>query len=172
MILSYTLTLADFKAARTLHRRQRFTRQIIHFIWPVLLVAFFIGAIISSGDPHSELFSQCFALGAASLVMSIGMPISRFFSVRRSFNRLFPPGQKNRTSNIDIDDERIVRELSETSELKLLWSAIYDFVENANVSLLYTNRDCFLIIPVRSMSPDQRTELKDLVARNMVSKQK
>jgi hypothetical protein len=172
MTLSYTLTLADFKAARTLHRRQRFTSQIMHFIWPVLLVAFFIGAIISSGDSHSVLFSQCFALGAGSLFMSIWMPISRFFSIRRNFNRLFPPGQENRTSTIDINDERIVKELSGTSEFKVLWSAIYDFAENACVSLLYTNKDCFLIIPARSISPAQRTELSDLVARHIVKRKK
>ena len=172
MKLSYALTLADFRAARRLHRRQRFTRQIMHFIWPVLLVAFFIEAFILSGGPHSQLFSQCLLLGAGSLVMSIGMPISQFFSVRRSFNRLFLPGQKDRTSTIDINDGRVVRELSGTSEFKVLWSAIYDFAEDVYVSLLYTNMDCFLIIPARSMSSDQHTELNDLVARNMVRKQK
>ena len=172
MKMSYTLSLADFKAARRLHRRQRFTRQIMHFIWPILLIAFFAGAIISSGKPQSQLFSQCFALGLGSIVMSIGMPISRFFSVRRSFNRLFPSDQKNRTSTIDIDDERIVRGLSGTSEFKVLWSAIYDFAEDAHVSLIYTNKDCFLIIPARSISPDQRTELDEIVARKMVRKQK
>ena len=170
MKLSYILTLADFKAARCLHRRQRLTRQIMRFIWPTLLVVFFIGAIISSGNPHSQLFSQCLALSAGSLVMSIGMPISQFFNVRRSFNRLFPPNQKDRTSTIDIDDERIVRELSEASEFKVLWSAIYDFAEDMHVSLLYTNKDCFLIIPARSMSPAQRTELDRFVARNLVRK--
>jgi hypothetical protein len=30
--------------------------------------------------------------------------------------------------------------------------------------------DCFLIIPARSMSSDQRTELNDLVARHVVKK--
>jgi hypothetical protein len=142
----------------------------MHFIWPVLLVAFFVGAIISSGNPQSQLFSQCLALGAGSLVMAIGMPISRFFSARRSFNRLFPPAQKDRTSTIDINDERIVRELAGTSELKVLLNAIYDFAEDVRVSLLYTNKDCFLIIPIRSMSPDQRVELNDLVARHVVKR--
>jgi len=172
MKLSYTLTLTDFKAARRLHRRKRFSRQIMHYIWPVLLIAFFAGIIVSSGNSHSQLFSQCFALGTVSLVMSIGMPISRFFSVRKSFNRLFPPGHKDRTSTIDINDERIIRELSGTSEFKVFWSAIYSFAEDAHVSLSYTNKDCFLIIPARSMSPVQRTELNDLVARNLVRKQK
>jgi hypothetical protein len=167
MKLTYTLTLADFKAARILHRRQKLTRQILHFIWPILLVLFLTGAIISSGDPHSQLFVQCFALGIGSLVMSIGMPISRFFSVRRSFNRLFPAGRKDRTSTIDINDERIVRDLSGTSEFKVLWSAIYDYAEDARVSLIYTNKDCFLIIPARSISPAQRTELNDLIARHV-----
>jgi len=170
MKLTYELTLSDFKAARRLHRRQRWSRQVMHFIWPFLLVAFFLGAIISSGNPRSQFFSQCLALGAGSLVMSVGMPISRFFGVRRSFNRLFPPGQKDRISIIDIDDERIVRELSGTSEFKVFWSAIYAFAEDANVNLLYTNKDCFLIVPVRSMSPTQRAELNDLVARNGVKR--
>jgi len=102
--------------------------------------------------------------------MSIGMPISRFISVRKSFNRLFPPDQKDRTSTIDLNDERIVRELSGTSEFKVFWSAIYDFAEDVHVSLLYTNKDCFLIIPARSMSPAQRTELNDLVARHIVKR--
>jgi hypothetical protein len=168
--LTYTLTLADFKAARLLHRRQRVSRQIMHFIWPVLLVVFFVGAIVSSGNLQSQIFSQCLALGAGALVMTIGMPISRFLSIRRSFNRLFPPAQRDRTSTFEINDERIVRELAGTIELKLLWGAISDFVEDERVSLLYTNKDCFLIIPGRSMSTDQRAELNDLVARHVAKK--
>ncbi len=80
---------------------------------------------------------------------------------------MFPSGQKDRTSAIDIDDERIVRELSGTSEFKVFWSAIYAFAEDKHLSLLYTNKDCFLIIPGRSMSPAQRAELNDLVARHL-----
>jgi hypothetical protein len=71
---------------------------------------------------------------------------------------------------MEIDDERIVRELAGTSEFKVLWRAIYDFAENERVSLLYTNKDCFLIIPERSMSPDQHAELMALVARHVTKR--
>jgi hypothetical protein len=142
----------------------------MHFIWPLLLAAFFVGAIVSSLHKQPQILGQCLALGAGSLIMTVGMPIARFFSVGRSFNRLFPSGQQDRTSIMEIDDERIVRELAGTSEFKVLWRAIYDFAENERVSLLYTNKDCFLIIPERSMSPDQHAELMALVARHVTKR--
>ena len=172
MKVEYTLTLADFKAARRLHRGQKLSRRVGPYICPILTVVCLVGAIVFSETRRSELFAQCFGLGAGALVCSIGLPIQRFFNIRRSFKRLFPPGQTDRTSSMDIDDDRILRQLYGVSELKVLWTGVFAFAQDKKITMFYTNKDCFLLFPTQIMSSAQRTELKNLVARNMVKKAK
>ncbi len=170
MRLEYSLTLADFKAARVLHRRQRFSRRLIPWIGPILLAVSIIGFLLGSLISNLQLASQSLGLAAGAVVFTVGMPISTAFSIRRSYNRLFHAGQKERRSEIELNNEFITRRLTGMSELKVLWTGVYDFVQNDRVTLIYTNKDCFLIIPSHAMSADQRSELDDLVARHIMKR--
>jgi hypothetical protein len=170
MRLEYILTLRDYKAAFRLHRRQKLTRRLLPWTGPILLLIAFIAFVIFSVHRNIELAGQAMALAAGSIVLSIGLPISRFTNIRRSFYRLFPPDAADRKSSIDIDRERIVRTLSGVSELKVLWSGVYSFVQDENVTMLYTNKDCFLFFPTQLMSSDQRAELSNLVAQHVTER--
>jgi hypothetical protein len=170
MKLTYTLTLADLRAAYGLHRRQKLRRRLAIYIWPVLTVISFVGALAFAVTQHTELFSQCIAVFAGSLVGTIAGPILRFINLRKAFRRLQPTGSTDRLSSIAIEDEYILREHQGSSELKLMWSAVFDLVQDEKITMIYTNKDCFLLFPTQTMSPAQRTELSELVARNLVRK--
>jgi len=170
MKLEYALTLNDYKAAFKLHRRQKFTRRLLPWSGPILLVIALVEFVICSVTNNVTLAAQALALAAGSLVFTIGMPLSRFWNIRRSFNRLFPSGHRDRRSRIEIDDHGICRELSGVAELRILWSGLYDFAQDEKVTMFYTNRDCFLLFPTALMSSEQRTELSELVRRHVVKR--
>jgi hypothetical protein len=170
MTLEYTLTLNDYQAAFRLHRRRRLSRRLITWLGPILLLIAVVGFIVCSVENNTALAAQAVALAAGSLVFTIGMPISRFWNIRKTFNRLFPSSQKDRRSRITIDDQEVCRELSGVAELRVLWSGVYDFAQDEKVTLLYTNKDCFLLFPTALMSSEQRAELNELVARLLVKR--
>jgi hypothetical protein len=168
--LEFTLTLADFKAARALHRRQKLSRRLISWAGPILLVISIVGLVAGSLMSNLTLASQSFGGVACAIVLTVGMPIRNALSVRRSFNRLFHTGHKDRRSAIEIDDEHISRQLSGMSKLKVLWTGVYDFIQDDRVALIYTNKDCFLIIPSQAKSRNQCAELDSLIARHVVKR--
>ncbi|MGA7339743.1 MAG: YcxB family protein [Terracidiphilus sp.] len=167
MKIEYELTLADFKAARALHRRQKFSRRLIPWAGPILLVISVIGFVVGSVIHNMQLASQSFALAVGALVFTIGIPVSNALGVRRSYSQLFHAGKSDRRSVLEINDEFISRRLTGMSELKVLWSGVYDVIQDKKIALIYTNKDCFLIIPMRARTPDEHNELTSLVARHL-----
>lgn len=167
MKIEYELTLADFKAARAIHRRQKLSRRLIPWMGPILLAISVIGFVAGSVIPNMQLASQSFGLAAGAIVLTIGIPLSNTLGIRRSYNRLFHADKKERRSILEMNDDWISRRLSGMSELKVLWSGVYDVIQNDRIALIYTNKDCFLIIPMRSVSPDERSEINSLFARHL-----
>jgi hypothetical protein len=170
MKLEYTLTLADYKGAFRLHRLKKLSRRLMFWLGPILLLTAVIGFVLCSIENNTALATQAVALATGSLVLTIGMPISRSWNIRRRFNRLFPSGQRDRISRIEVDDHGIRRELSGVAELRILWNGIYDFAQNEKITMFYTNKDCFLLFPTNLMTTQQRTEVDELVARHMAKR--
>ena len=170
MKFEYSLTPQDYRAAFKLHRRQKLSRRIVPWIGPLILLTAVITFVVSSLYKNLELAAQSLAWAAGAVVFSIGIPVSRYINLRKSYTRLFPPGHRDRTSLIEIDDQGIRRSLSGTSELNLLWGEVYDFIQDNNVCMIYTNKDCFLILPTKIMSREDRTSLNEIVTRHLVRK--
>jgi hypothetical protein len=168
MKFEYTLTLHDYKAAFRLHRQQKLFRRIVPLIGPILLLSALVGFVAFSVEKRIDWAAQCLALGTGALVVTVGLPISRFVSIRKGFKSLFPSGQKERRSAIDINAERIVREHLGANEVKMPWSAVFDFAQDDRITLIYTTKSCFLLFPTGVLSAAQRLELSELVARNVV----
>jgi hypothetical protein len=167
MKLTYELTLADFNAAFRLHRSQKLSRRMVLYVWPLLTLVCAVGFVIFGAFHRLELMGDCFVVGTGALVVTIGAPVLRFINLHRSYKRLYPPKRTDRSNHIDIDDERIVREIPGLSQLKVLWSGLFGFAQDEKITLLYTNKDCFLMIPSQALSLAQRAELNDLVARHL-----
>lgn len=87
--------------------------------------------------------------------------------VRSSFKRSAPRVQ----TNISVDDECVFVTIPGVSETRWFWSGFAGLAQNDKLLLLYTNKDCFLILPISTMSADQRVELSEIVERNMLREQ-
>jgi YcxB-like protein len=168
MELTYTLSFADWKAALRLNRRKRLLRRFGAFIWPTITVVCLTIAFVS--NVQSQLFAQCMALGAGSLVVSISYPFMRIYVDRRGYRRIFSPTRKDRSCYVAIDDKQILSGLPEVSEEKYFWNAIVGFAQDEKMTLLYLDRDKFLLFPTSAMSPAQRAELTDLVSRHVMKR--
>jgi hypothetical protein len=168
MKLTYTLTLDDYKAAQVLHRRQKFTRRLAIWIWPALALFGLAAMVVFTITNHSELFADSTALTAGAFVVTLGMPIARWYSVRKCFKQLFPPTRADRSSAIDIDDERILSAVPGVSEGKIFWQGILRFAQDNKVTMLYTGEMRFLFFPSSVLTPEQREELKVMMKRHEV----
>ena len=174
MKLTYTLTLDDYKAAQRLHLRQRPERRLAFIFWyvavPILAVAGAIAFAFLDVSKLTHFAAIYFGIEAALVWLSIYLPIMRIYTTRRCFKQMFPPLRTDRTSSIDLDDERVVSAIPGVSEGKFFWSAIIDFAQNDKVTLLYVRKKAFLFFPTSALSTENRAELDDLVARHVVKK--
>jgi hypothetical protein len=136
------------------------------FIWPTSVIVSLTLAMFCNSK--SQLFAICIAFGAGSLAASIASPFMRIYVDRRGFRRLFSPTRRDRSCYIDMDDERILSGLPAVCEEKYFWNAIVGFAQDKKMTLLYLDKDKFLLFPTYALSPAQQTELNDLIARHVV----
>jgi|GEM_PF-3528590 len=168
MRITYALSFADFRAAQSLHIRQKLIRRVNIFIWPVLAVILLIGMIVFGNSDHQELSAQCLIFGSLSLWFTMLFPIVRYLNARKGFKRFFLSGQTDQQISIDIDNERILSEIPGVGEGKYYWNTIIGFAQDDKVTLLYVYKDRFLVFPTTLLSPAQHAELYDLIAHNRV----
>jgi hypothetical protein len=171
MKLTYTLSFTDFKAAQRLHIRQKLSRHIrfiiVYNIIPALTVVMLVASAVFLVKGQAEPLETLLPLDAGLLIVSVGMPIARFFNFRKCYKQLFPPTRKDRSTSIDIDDERILSTIPGVAEGKLFWTGLLAYAQNYEMTLFYTSENRFLPVPTYTMSPEQRTELNDLVIRHL-----
>ena len=166
MKLTYTLTLADYKAANALYLRQKFLRRLGVWIWPFLMLFAAVVHVLLRSTDHQELAADSLAAASGLLFISIFMPITRWWNLRRCFNQLFPAHRTDRKSYMEITSEGIVSTIPGVSEGKLYWSGVCAFAQDEKVTTIYLAPKRFLFFPTSALSPEQRAELNDLVARN------
>ena len=175
MQVTYTLTLADYKAALRLHRRQKLIRRAGFFFWYVAIpgssAVALIAAVVFSTTGQTEWFARCLGVGVGLLWLSITMPFARMFTIRKGFRRIFPQSATNRTCTIDITDDRIISGMPGVSEGKFFWPAIVAFAQDEKITLLYIDKNRFLLFPTYSLSPLQRSELSAMFDKHLVRKQ-
>ncbi|MGA2351565.1 MAG: YcxB family protein [Terracidiphilus sp.] len=174
MQLTYTLTLAHFRAAQRLHIRQKMYRRLNFLFWqrliPILAPFAALGAIyLWSLDSHGAPHGAAYMFGAACglVLAAIYIPSMREYYIRKGFKSLFPPARTDRHSSIDIDEDRIFSQIPGVSEGKIFWGGVVAFAQDEKVTLIYIREKVFLVIPTPAMSPEQRAEVNDLVARHV-----
>jgi hypothetical protein len=168
MKLDYTLTFADYRASVKLHSRQKFSRRVILFVYiwlaPITALLLIVSYLLS---PHGELSDGSIAMFAV-LLFCVLLPVMHYREVHKQFKQLFPPTRTDRSSSIDIDDERILSGVPGVSEGKIFWPGILAFAQDDKITMIYLSEDKFLFFPTSTMSSVQRSELIALVERNMV----
>jgi hypothetical protein len=172
--LTYELTLADYKAAQRLHIRQKISRRINFYLWfvaipifAVLGLAFFVFLDVSKLTKSAPLY---FGIECGLLWLAVYLPSWRAYAIRKCFKQIFSPARTDRTSSIDIDDDRIVSTVPGVSEGRFFWNAILEFTQDERVTLLYIRKNAFIFFPTSDLSVAQRGELNDLIARHVVKR--
>ena len=172
MKLSYTLTLADYKAALRLHRRQKLSRRItfiiLYCVVPVLAVLGLAVVFLLEAKGQADLAAEVIAVDIIFIWLAVGLPMARFVNIRKCFKRIFPSTGTDRSCTIDIDDERIISAIPGVSEGKFFWNAILAFAQDEKITLLYIDKNRFLLFLTHELSPAQRLELSALVERHIV----
>ena len=163
MQLTYTLTLRDFKAAVRLHARQKFSRRVtvVMYVWIAPLVALLLIANYAL-LPHTRLSHGNIAM-LAILLFCMSLPVMHYRNIRKQFKQLFPPARTDRSSSIDIDEERILSGVPGVSEGKIFWQGVCAFAQDEKITMIYVAENKFLFFPTSILSPDQRVELNTLV---------
>jgi hypothetical protein len=171
---TFVLTLDDYEAALRLHRRQKLSRQCNFYFWyvavPILTLVAAIASFAAIVSGRHDLLENLVVPDAALLWLTISLPVVRAYKIHKSFERIFLSAQQDEKLSIDIDNERILSEIPGVGEGKYLWTTIIGFAQDERMTLLYVYKDRFLLFPTAVFSPEQRTELSDIVARNMVRK--
>jgi hypothetical protein len=171
MKLSYTLTLADYKAALRLHRHQKLSRRIafilLYCVVPVLAVLGLAAVFILEAKGQADLAADVIGVDIIFIWLAIGLPMARFMNTRKGFKRIFPSTRTEKSSAIDIDDECIISAIPGVSEGKFFWNAIPAFAQDEKITLLYIDKNRFLFFPTHELSPAQRLELSALVERHI-----
>jgi hypothetical protein len=179
MKISYTPTLEDYKAVFRLHYSQRLGgRSGYIFLFIGLPIFAFLGLIFSlvlsfygdnepaNGFSGVEIFSVLF-------LCSLYLLVRRSYVIRKQLVRSigrFPLSQSDRAKIIDIDDERIISEIAESSITKYFWTAIRAYAQDEKIILIYVRYSGYILIPARVMSQAQCTELNDIIARHGVKR--
>jgi len=170
MRFDFTITLDDYKVALKLHRKRKLSRQLLPWIWRLLFLISLVLFVVGSISKNTEVLEQAMVLAAWSLCATVAFPILPFALTRRGYRQMFPPARSGRTSTIEIDDQRIVEENPGSEEVRLPWTGVMGFAQNDRVTLIYINACRFFLFPTSALSPTQRAELGDLVARYVVKR--
>jgi hypothetical protein len=171
MQLSFEITLAEFKSALKLYSRETTGRRIHWFIYDYVIpgvavaaVAFTLLAYLAS---HSNVDGAFVALDVAIVSVAVLSFILRRSRVRAMFRSLLPPAATSPMRLLAFSEDQILSALEGVGEARYLWTAIMKCVQSDTVILLFISKEQFLLIPQRILSPAQRIELNDLVARHV-----
>lgn len=174
MQLSYEITVSEWKSALKLHSRQSFGRRIHWFIYdyviPGITIAFLILTLAGYLTGHTEVVNSLAILDAVLVTMTALLMIVRRSRIRAMFRSLIPPTAKSRTRSITLSSDQIVTGIEGVGETRYVWGGIFRFVQNEKVALFYVTEEQFLLVPLRMLTSEQRTELKNLVDRHVTSR--
>ena len=174
MKLSYAFTLDDYKSALRIHMRRTIGRRarvvLLRVVLPILAVTGLVSILIFKIRAESELASDYIDVVGGLLLLSIVLPIARIIDVCICFKRLLRALHGVSTVTLDIGDDCIISGIPGVSEGKLYWKGIAGFAQDEKVTMLYIDKRRFFFFPTSALSPIQRTELNDLVARHITKR--
>jgi hypothetical protein len=166
MQLTYTLTLADFKAAFRMSRRGTLFLRYDQVIWPSASILCF--AVSTVSDPKSELCRQALFLSVSSLCFAIGLPVLRAFGAYRAYRASLQNGRQSLEATTEITDERIIEITRGICELTYSWASITGFGQDARITLFRTSDGHILFFPTVALNRDQRAELDELLFHHRI----
>jgi hypothetical protein len=84
-------------------------------------------------------------------------------------NNFSPDLQKESYSSSATDQGLIVAKL-DSIETRVAWNAITDFRQDEVITIMYLSSDNCFYLPTKSMNPEQRAELDNLISRHVIKR--
>ena len=173
MKIEYRFSFADYKAALRLHAKQTLYGRISPYIYLFVLISSILGAFWVSGHDDLAWLASIFAGGIGGGTTGVILILFyRPFMIRKSFKQCFPPSIEQRFLTLEFNDEHFVSEISGVGKGDYQWDSILKVVQNEKCILFYIAVKKFIILPPSAISPDQRVELNDLIARHVTNRSK
>jgi len=170
MRFTYSFTVWDYGEALSLHRNQKLSRRVnfalLYRIIPALAVVGLV--LLGVYEPKVKTLGAWvgFSFVIAWLWIGIMLAFAPREHIRRGFKRSAPAGQATGSAN----GECVLGQVPGISESKWFWNGFVDVAQNDKLLLLYTKKDCFLILPTSVMTAEERMELIALIKRNLARK--
>jgi hypothetical protein len=120
----------------------------------------------ASNPPKSELSKLAAAVFAFSLVFSIGLPILNAIAAYSGYSASLKRKRDSPENITEITAEKIIDITPGFCELAYTWPSIIGFAQNTKITLFRTGGSHFIFLPTHALTPDQNTELNELVSRH------
>jgi uncharacterized membrane protein YeaQ/YmgE (transglycosylase-associated protein family) len=168
MKIEFKLSFDLFKAAYKLFWRRQVSARLIFPVCVAMLIAGVLGAmVLDERGPLGWLVSICAGAIGGGTVGTILLPLLRIYSVRRAYRHFLPSPVDGKLLSFEIDDVSVSSLIPGVGTGTIQWSAFRDFAQNETVTLLYLTKKRFYFFPTSAMTPAQRAELTELVARHL-----
>jgi hypothetical protein len=164
----YVVNLADYRAAGKLYRRRKPLLRFVRFftLWCIPLIGFWlilwtIRKMLSSGQKPSIVELLLFQAVLFSPLLW------EYYKTRKSFGLL-----RSKIGNgvtIVVDKNGMIAAWEGKKEQTLSWDHIVNFDSDGRIALFSMQKESFFF-PMQMLSPAQRAELNDLVARHVVKR--
>jgi hypothetical protein len=167
MQIAYTLTFPDYLEAQRVHASRSTRAQIFRFLnwwfFPVLGLVLVVTSLI--------LWREGSALITVSLVLLYGLfLVSYRYLLQGRVRKVYRETRRGTGATLlDIDDDHFFCEWPDFAKTSIAWQAVKKFRENEKVILVYVAPAIFLILPKRSLSPEQYGQLVFLLNRKVAS---
>jgi hypothetical protein len=174
MKLKYEITLADWKAALRLNAKQKTGRYIQMFIRDYVIPSLaiigvaWIGVAQITGD--TQTVDTLLAPVIALVLLPIFTQTMLHHVIAKSFKGAFPPSSDGPGHSLDLNEERILSTRTGIGEATYFWTGICAVARNEKIILLYLSEILFIGIPIRVLSPEQRTEIDRLITTHVTQR--
>ena len=145
--------------------RRRNPRWMLRYVagWLIPVALMYLDLAVIWGAFHGEsAWSDAIDTSLVMIVLLGAIIGYRVFRMRRIYRRSlmarYEPGLA-----LAFNEEYFVSGLPGRSEGRFLWHALYDFVENDVIALLYTSKNRFIVIPKHAMSETSWAMFRALV---------
>lgn len=170
--IQFTLALADYQAAQSLHWRRTPARRFVHFFiyegLPTLAAG--AGCVVAKrlglyGPEIPYWVEAVLGMVVAIVYLRVTATGREARRYRKHFERKFSPD--NRNAWIEINDFGISSAIVGTDAESFQWCKIVGFAQNEKMTLFYLTKKRFLLFPTPVQNSAQRAELADLIARHI-----
>jgi hypothetical protein len=166
MLVEYSLTFRDYKAAQTLHAKRSEIPYLAHcvarYLYPVIGICTLIFEFTPRhfvGLPQPKLF------GTLCGLLLTCLPLYMEWVSRRSYRQT-----RSGAGDCAIElDEEMIRTKGLHARSEMEWTAIQSSSEDSKAFLLYLAPSRFFVIPKRVCTNEQMNELRTLLQNNVKS---